>query len=113
MTRFRPCIDLHAGKVKQIVGGTLRDDSAGLRTNFESDRPAEYYAGLYRADALTGGHIIKLGPGNDEAARAALAAWPGGMQLGGPPVGVPSSVWPTGQSRALRSPCPIPTPTAR
>lgn len=83
MTRFRPCIDLHAGKVKQIVGGTLRDDSAGLRTNFESDRPAEYYAGLYRADALTGGHIIKLGPGNDEAARAALAAWPDGMQLGG------------------------------
>ncbi|MBW7894254.1 MAG: phosphoribosylformimino-5-aminoimidazole carboxamide ribotide isomerase [Opitutaceae bacterium] len=83
MTRFRPCIDLHAGKVKQIVGGTLRDDAAGLRTNFESDRPAEYYAQLYRADGLTGGHVIKLGPGNDAAARAALAAWPGGLQIGG------------------------------
>lgn len=83
MTRFRPCIDLHAGKVKQIVGGSLRDDGAGLRTNFESDRPAEYFAARYRDDALTGGHVIKLGPGNDEAARAALAAWPGGLQIGG------------------------------
>lgn len=83
MTRFRPCIDLHAGKVKQIVGGTLRDDATGLRTNFESEHPAEYYAALYRADALTGGHVIKLGPGNDQAACAALAVWPDGLQLGG------------------------------
>lgn len=83
MTRFRPCIDLHEGKVKQIVGGTLRDDAAGLRTNFESDQPAAWFAGRYRDDQLTGGHVIKLGPGNDEAARAALAAWPGGLQIGG------------------------------
>ena len=78
---FRPCIDLHEGKVKQIVGGTLGD--AGLRTNFVSDRPAEWYADLYRRDALTGGHVIMLGPGNEAAARAALAAYPGGLHIGG------------------------------
>jgi len=83
MTLFRPCIDLHAGKVKQIVGGTLSDDGAGLQTNFESDRPAGYYADLYRKDALVGGHVIKLGPDNDRAAREALAAYPGGLQIGG------------------------------
>jgi phosphoribosylformimino-5-aminoimidazole carboxamide ribotide isomerase len=83
MTRFRPCIDLHDGKVKQIVGGSLRDDAAGLRTNFVSDQPAEFFARRYRDDSLAGGHVIKLGPGNDAAARAALAAWPGGLQLGG------------------------------
>ncbi|RYD27770.1 MAG: hypothetical protein EOP86_24060, partial [Verrucomicrobiaceae bacterium] len=48
MTRFRPCIDLHNGRVKQIVGGTLSDDGGGLVTNFESGYPAEYYADLYR-----------------------------------------------------------------
>ena len=78
---FRPCIDLHEGKVKQIVGGTLGD--AGLRTNFVSERPAEWYADLYRHDALTGGHVIMLGPGNESAARAALAAYPGGLHIGG------------------------------
>ena len=83
MTRFRPCIDLHQGKVKQIVGGTLRDDGEGPRENHVSDKPSSWFAGTFRADGLTGGHIIKLGPGNDEAAREALAAWPGGMQLGG------------------------------
>lgn len=83
MTLFRPCIDLHAGKVKQIVGGTLSDDGAGLQTNFESDRPAGYYAELYREAALTGGHVIKLGPDNDAPAREALAAYPGGLQVGG------------------------------
>jgi phosphoribosylformimino-5-aminoimidazole carboxamide ribotide isomerase len=83
MTLFRPCIDLHAGKVKQIVGGTLSDDGAGLQTNFESDRPAGYYGDLYRADGLQGGHVIKLGPANDEPAREALAAYPGGLQIGG------------------------------
>ena len=83
MTLFRPCIDLHAGKVKQIVGGTLSDDGAGLQTNFESDQPAGYYGELYRKDALTGGHVIKLGPDNDQAAREALAAYPGGLQIGG------------------------------
>ncbi len=83
MTRFRPCIDLHEGKVKQIVGGTLRDDQSGLQTNFESDQSAGYFAELYRKDALVGGHVIKLGPNNDEAAREALAAYPGGLHLGG------------------------------
>lgn len=80
---FRPCIDLHDGKVKQIVGGTLKDDGAGLRTNFVSERPAAWFAELYRRDDLSGGHVIKLGPGNDDAARAALAAYPGGLHLGG------------------------------
>lgn len=83
MTKFRPCIDLHDGKVKQIVGGTLRDDGPGPRENFVSDESPASFAARYRADNLTGGHIIKLGNGNDEAAREALAAWPGGMQLGG------------------------------
>jgi phosphoribosylformimino-5-aminoimidazole carboxamide ribotide isomerase len=83
VTVFRPCIDLHGGQVKQIVGGTLSDDEQGLRTNFVSERPAEWYAARYRDDGLTGGHVIQLGPGNDAAARAALAAWPGGLQLGG------------------------------
>lgn len=78
---FRPCIDLHEGKVKQIVGGTLGD--AGLRTNFISEQPAAWFAGLYRRDGLRGGHVIQLGAGNDAAARAALAAYPGGLQLGG------------------------------
>lgn len=82
MTLFRPCIDLHAGKVKQLVGGTLKDDAA-LRTNFVSEQPAEHYARLYRADGLTGGHLIMLGPGNERAAHAALAAWPEGLQVGG------------------------------
>lgn len=82
--KFRPCIDLHQGKVKQIVGSTLVDgDSASLTTNFIAEKPAFWFAELYRADHLTGGHIIKLGPGNDEAAESALAAWPGGMQIGG------------------------------
>ena len=82
--KFRPCIDLHNGKVKQIVGSTLNDDSPEkLQTNFVAENPAAFFAEMYRRDNLTGGHIIKLGPGNDEAARQALAAWPGGMQVGG------------------------------
>ena len=83
MTVFRPCIDLHDGQVKQIVGGSLSDSGAGLRTNFVATQPAEHFAAIYRADGLTGGHVIKLGPGNDDAARAALAAWPDGLHLGG------------------------------
>ena len=83
MTRFRPCIDLHQGKVKQIVGGSLRDDGAGPLENFVSDKPPAWFAERFRADLLTGGHVIKLGPGNDDAAREALAAWPGGLQIGG------------------------------
>jgi phosphoribosylformimino-5-aminoimidazole carboxamide ribotide isomerase len=81
--RFRPCIDLHDGAVKQIVGGTLSDNDASLETNFEADRPSEWFASRYRNDRLEGGHIIQLGPGNEAAARAALGAWPGGMQVGG------------------------------
>ncbi|HWI58460.1 MAG TPA: phosphoribosylformimino-5-aminoimidazole carboxamide ribotide isomerase [Bacillota bacterium] len=80
---FRPCIDLHEGKVKQIVGGTLSADSGQLRTNFVSERPAAWFAELYRGDHLTGGHVILLGPGNEAAARAALQAYPGGLQVGG------------------------------
>ena len=80
--RFRPCIDLHDGKVKQIVGGTLTDADLP-ETNFQAEKPAEWYAQLYRSDRLDGGHIIQLGPGNRDAARAALQQWPGGMQLGG------------------------------
>ena len=78
---FRPCIDLHEGKVKQIVGGTLGD--AGLRTNFVSAHSAAWFAELYRRDRLFGGHVIMLGAGNDAEARAALAAFSGGLQIGG------------------------------
>lgn len=82
--KFRPCIDLHGGVVKQIVGSTLRDDQPdSVKTNFVADKSPGWFAELYRKDQLTGGHIIKLGPGNDQAAREALGAWPGGMQLGG------------------------------
>jgi len=83
MTRFRPCIDLHDGKVKQIVGSTLKDEGAGPKVNFVSDRSPAWFAELYRRDGLTGGHVILLGKGNEQAAREALAAWPGGMQVGG------------------------------
>ena len=78
---FRPCIDLHEGKVKQIVGGTLND--AGARTNFVSEKSAAWFAELYRRDNLRGGHVIQLGTGNEAEARAALTAYPGGLHLGG------------------------------
>ncbi|KAK9842259.1 hypothetical protein WJX81_003287 [Elliptochloris bilobata] len=92
-TGFRPCIDIHKGKVKQIVGSTLQDlgekaregAAAGLVTNFESDLPSAFYAHLYRHSGLPGGHVIMLG--DDQASRAAafeaLMAFPGGLQLGG------------------------------
>jgi phosphoribosylformimino-5-aminoimidazole carboxamide ribotide isomerase len=83
MTLFRPCIDLHQGRVKQIVGGSLRDDGSEPATNFVAAHGAAHYASLYSRDGLEGGHVIKLGPGNDEAAVEALAAFPGGLQLGG------------------------------
>jgi len=82
MTIFRPCIDLHEGRVKQIVGGSLREGSAP-KTNFVSDRNAEYYARLYRDNGLRGGHVILLGPGNESEAKAALRAFSGGLQVGG------------------------------
>jgi len=82
--RFRPCIDLHKGTVKQIVGSTLSDEPGqGPITNFEADRPASYYAELYRADGLEGGHVIMLGPDNESAALDAVAHFPGGLQVGG------------------------------
>ena len=82
--RFRPCIDLHSGKVKQIVGSTLRDeDPQAVKENFVAQHPPAWFARLFRDDQLTGGHVIMLGPGNEEAAREALAAWPGGLQVGG------------------------------
>lgn len=81
--QFRPCIDLHEGRVKQIVGGTLDSSTEALRTNFVSDRPASWFAARYAEDRLRGGHVIQLGPGNTEAACDALAAYPGGLQLGG------------------------------
>ncbi|NIB39313.1 phosphoribosylformimino-5-aminoimidazole carboxamide ribotide isomerase [Pseudomaricurvus alkylphenolicus] len=81
MTLFRPCIDLHQGQVKQIVGGSLNDQ--GADTNYISPHDAGYYADLYHQHGLTGGHVIALGPGNQEQALKALSAWPGGLQFGG------------------------------
>jgi len=82
--RFRPCIDLHHGKVVQIVGGSINDqDTAALQTNFTSENTPAHYAQLYRDAGLRGGHVIALGKGNEGAALEALRAWPGGMQYGG------------------------------
>jgi phosphoribosylformimino-5-aminoimidazole carboxamide ribotide isomerase len=78
---FRPCIDLRDGRVTQIVGGTL--DTEVVAVNFVAEQPASWFASLYRSDRLTGGHVIMLGPGNESAATEALAAWPGGLQIGG------------------------------
>ncbi|MCL2259944.1 MAG: phosphoribosylformimino-5-aminoimidazole carboxamide ribotide isomerase [Fibromonadales bacterium] len=83
MTKFRPCIDLHNGKVKQIVGSSLSANESELKENFVSTKPAEWYAELYKKDNLKGGHIIMLGPGNEDAAMRALKAYPNGMQIGG------------------------------
>ena len=83
MTKFRPCIDLHNGQVKQLVGSSLSGNNNDLKTNFVSTKSAGYYADIYRKDFLLGGHVIKLGPGNDVAAREALSAFPGGLQVGG------------------------------
>ncbi|GAA0175294.1 isomerase [Lithospermum erythrorhizon] len=84
--KFRPCIDIHKGKVKQIVGSTLQDSQdSTLITNFESDKSAAEYAKLYKDDGLTGGHAIMLGadPLSKAAAIEALHAYPGGLQVGG------------------------------
>ncbi len=69
--------------MKQVVGGTLGARPERIRTNFVSDRSAAWYAALYQRDGLKGGHVIMLGPGNESEARAALQAYPGGMQIGG------------------------------
>lgn len=87
---FRPCIDIHNGKVKQIVGGTLQDAGDQAQENFVSEQDAAFYARFYRKDGIRGGHIILLnGTGSEyyEATRqqalSALAAYPGGLQVGG------------------------------
>ena len=79
---FRPCIDLKDGRVVQIVGGTLAADGQAS-VNHVSEEGADYFAALYARDGLRGGHLIMLGPGNEGAARAALRAYPGGLQVGG------------------------------
>lgn len=92
VVKFRPCIDIHEGKVKQIVGSTLSDlpdgegsSDAVLVTNFESETSAADFARMYKDDGLRGGHVIMLGadPASQAAALSALAAYPGGLQLGG------------------------------
>jgi len=82
--KFRPCIDLHEGRVVQIVGGSWRDGAAeGPDTNFVTERSPEDFALMYKKEGLSGGHVISLGPGNHEAAISALQAYPGGLQMGG------------------------------
>ncbi|KJK62204.1 Histidine biosynthesis protein [Aspergillus parasiticus SU-1] len=83
MTKFRPCIDLHSGQVKQIVGGTLSNVPAELKTNYVSKLPASHYAELYQRHDLRGGHVVMLGSGNDTAAKEALSSWPSGLQVAG------------------------------
>jgi phosphoribosylformimino-5-aminoimidazole carboxamide ribotide isomerase len=80
--KFRPCIDIHAGKVKQIVGSTLLENSKPV-TNFETELLPAHFASIYRKDDLPGGHVIMLGKGNDTAAIGALQAYPGGFHIGG------------------------------
>ena len=88
--RFRPCIDIHNGQVKQIVGGSLTDCGDRAEENFASAYTADYYADLYKRDGLTGGHVILLNPSSSEyyektreQAFRALQAYPGGLQAGG------------------------------
>lgn len=88
--KFRPCIDIHNGRVKQIVGGSLRDEGDQAKTNFTSEYEAKHYANKYRRDGIVGGHIILLNPATSEYYEAtknqamdALKAYPWGMQIGG------------------------------
>lgn len=87
---FRPCIDIHNGKVKQIVGGSLTDAGNQAKENFVSEQDAAFYAEFYKKDGIKGGHIILLNPAGSEyyeatreQALSALAAYPGGLQIGG------------------------------
>ena len=57
---FRPCIDIHNGKVKQIVGSSLADEGDRAVENFVAGADAAYYAHLYKEAGLRGGHIILL-----------------------------------------------------
>lgn len=88
--RFRPCIDIHNGKVKQIVGSSLRDEGAAAKDNFVSQQDAQFYAKLYKNKGLSGGHVIILNPKGSEfyeadleQAVSALKAYPDGLQIGG------------------------------
>ena len=87
---FRPCIDIHNGQVKQIVGGSLTDQNDQVKENFVATKDADYYAKLYQQKGIKGGHIILLNPVTSEYYEAtkkqalkALGAYPGGMQIGG------------------------------
>lgn len=87
---FRPCIDIHNGKVKQIVGGSLRDAGDQARENFISQQDGAFYAEFYKKDNIRGGHIILLNPETSQyyeetrrQALLALAAYPQGLQVGG------------------------------
>ncbi|MCM1256537.1 MAG: phosphoribosylformimino-5-aminoimidazole carboxamide ribotide isomerase [Roseburia sp.] len=87
---FRPCIDIHNGRVKQIVGSSLRDQGDLARENFVSERDSAYYAGVYREDGIKGGHIILLNSRDSQyysdtrkQALLALHTYPGGFQIGG------------------------------
>ena len=87
---FRPCIDIHNGKVKQIVGGSLKDKGNEALENFVSQQDGAFYANMYKQAGLKGGHIILLNPvGSEyyeadvEQAKLALHAYPGGLQVGG------------------------------
>lgn len=88
--KFRPCIDIHNGKVKQIVGSSLKDNGSGTAENFVSDKDAAYYAGIYLKHGLKGGHIAMLNASGTleyeatkQEALKALKAYPGGLQIGG------------------------------
>lgn len=87
---FRPCIDIHNGKVKQIVGGSLTDQGNQAKENFTASENADYYAKMYQKDGLIGGHVILLNPVSSEYYREtkaqailALGAYPKGLQVGG------------------------------
>lgn len=88
--RFRPCIDIHNGKVKQIVGGSLKDQDDFAKENFVSDKDAEWFSRLYQKDGLNGGHIILLNKKGSayyeedvRQAQKALSVFPNGLQIGG------------------------------
>lgn len=88
--KFRPCIDIHDGMVKQIVGGSLKDEKGLTRENFVSKRDASYYAKMYKEDGLGGGHIILLNPAKSpeyemdlKQAETALREYPDALQIGG------------------------------
>ena len=83
--KFRPCIDIHNGKVKQIVGGSLLDKGDYAQDNFVSEKDGDFYAKLYKDAGLEGGHIILLNPAGSQyyeedvrQACLALSAYPGG-----------------------------------